>query len=365
MARRQKQEPEQPAPKRSCGPGCVVFLLVVVALVFVAYPYITGQKPIPGFEKPQAKPVPPYEPPSSPIVENQKCLPVYYYDGDAQYFVPVHFPVGDESLPINVRAKKILEKIVAGPPVDHLMKIIPDGTKINSVKIDGDLVIVDLSADIMSYGGGSAWERGIVRSVVLSMTELPGIKRVQFIIDGEKKEYLPQGTIIVDPISREGGPNTNEYLPQGKSSGYLYYLEKSGRFLVPVYWAWEGNEADPAAKLKALYANPTPPLSHSLMSPAPSGIRIEKCEISGNKLTLILDHHNFSTAFVNLNPKNFLEATILSLYQLKPFTKIDIKIGSEASNRPIWSYARFADQKDIEIPPNCYNELVVSMTPRI
>ncbi|MBU1023141.1 hypothetical protein KKB99_02545, partial [bacterium] len=61
----------------------------------------------------------------------------------------------------------------------------------------------------------------------------------------------------------------------------------------------------------------------------------------------------------------FLEATILSLYQLKPFTKIDIKIGDETSTRSIWSYSRFADLKDMAIPPNCYNELVISLTPQI
>ncbi|MFH1514595.1 MAG: hypothetical protein ABIG42_03960, partial [bacterium] len=77
MAKKRKKEPEQPAPKQStCGPGCIVFLIVVAALAFIAYPYITGQKPIPGFEKPQSKPVTPYEPPSSPVVDYQKCLPV-------------------------------------------------------------------------------------------------------------------------------------------------------------------------------------------------------------------------------------------------------------------------------------------------
>ncbi len=366
MAKSRKPEYQESKKASSCGGlGCFLFILIIIAAGVVAYPYYKDYLNLPGITiTPPAKP-PTEKPPSELVLEQFDCLPVYYYNGDAQFFVPIHLPIESENEPIDIRAKKILDKIVAGPPVDGLMKTIPAGTKINSVKTDGDLVIVDLSGDITSYGGGSTWERGIVRSIVLSLTELPGIRRVQFLVDGKQMEYLPQGTIISKPMSRKRGPNSNEYLPEGKTSGYLYYLERTGRYIVPVYWAWDGDKADVVAKLKTLYSPPVPPLSNSLISPAPSGIRIEKCEIKRNKLTLIIDHHDFASAFHNLSAMKFLKATLLTLHQFQSFTKIDIRVGDETNNRPIWTYSTFADLQDIEIPPKCYNTLDVSMTPTV
>lgn len=369
MARNKAPEPQQPkqAPRINAS-GCFIIFLLLVIVGIVAYPYIIGEKQIPDSitdyidDAQLIKPKDNDKPTPEPVLEQENCLPVYYYNGDAQYFVPIHLPVDGENLPVDIRARKVLDKIIAGPPVDGLMKIIPSGTKINSVKADGDLVIVDLSGNITSYGGGSTWERGIVRSIVLSLTELPGIRRVQFLVDGKQIEYLPQGTVIAEPMTREEGPNTNEYIPEDKSAGFLYYLEKTGRYIVPIYWTWDGDKSDLTAKLKALYNPPPPPLSNSLKSPAPTGIRIEKCQIKGNKLTLIIDHHDFASAFHKLSAKRFLKATILTLYHVKPFTKVDILVGNEESNREIWTYSPFGDLKDIEIPPKCYNTLDVSMT---
>lgn len=293
------------------------------------------------------------------------CIPVYYYDNEAQFFVPVHLPLTNESDPIDVRAGKIINMIIAGPPTEDLTGVIPEGVTVNSVKVDKDMVIVDFSKQISDYGGGAAWEKGIVQSILLSLTELPGITRVQFLVDGQKIDYLPEGTQISQPVSREGGPNSSEYLPAGKSAGYMYYLDMSGKFLVPVYWTWDGSQTDPLAKLSALYQSPPPPLSNSLMSVAPNGLQIVKCEITNNTLVLIINHQDFATAFTSRSPRMFLEATILALYQMKPFTQLDIRVGSESESLPIWSYSYFADLQDMPIPPNCYNKIEFKVNPII
>jgi spore germination protein GerM len=291
------------------------------------------------------------------------CIPVYYYDNEAQFFVPVHLPLPNESDPIDVRAGKIINMIIAGPPTDDLSGVIPEGVTVNSVKVDKNMVIVDFSKQILDYGGGAAWEKGIVQSIVLSLTELPGITKVQFLVNGEKIEYLPEGTEISQPLSREGGPNSSEYLPEGKSAGYMYYLDKSEKFLVPVYWTWDGSQNDPLAKLTALYQSPPPPLSNSLMSVAPNGTSIVKCEITNDTLLLVINHQDFATAFSGRPPDMFLKATILTLYQMKPFTQLDIRVGSESESLPIWSFSSFADLQNTPIPPNCYNRIEIKVNP--
>jgi spore germination protein GerM len=350
-----KKQESQPVSSWSFGIFLILIIVVLGLLCLVYYQSLT-RKPKPP-ENVTVTPVEEEEEqrPDIAIVSVSNCLPVYFYDGMSQHFVPVHYPLDGSDLPVDVRAKRILEKILEGPPVTSLIPVMPPGTKLNSVKQEGDLMVVDLSGELKDYKGGSTSERLIVQSILLSLTELPGVKRVQLLIDGKKEEYLPQGTVIEEPMTREGGPNSSETVPEGKVAGYLYFVQKAGDYLTPVYWTWDGSADDPRAKLESLYSEPQPQLSQGLMSPAPPGLRIEKCEINNDTLTLIIDHQSFASEFQRHSPENFLKATILTMYQFKKFSRIDIRVGDNIQNRPIWEYTPFAGLEGILVPPECYN----------
>jgi len=326
-------------------PVSIVLLVVFIALIISVY-YMFRKIPE-GIKKPPIAG-------GSEALSRFNCLPVYFYDRTAQYFVPVHFPIANtKSLPD--RVQKIVEKLISGPPpASGLQSVMPDGTKLNSVRIEGDLAFVDLNSAVTSYGGGGAWERGIVQSLLLSITELPKIDRVQILIDGKEKEYLPEGTPINKPLERGIGPNADQNPPDGKPSGYMYYLDSSRNYIVPIYWTWDGAADDPVAKLKSLYSNP-PPYPESLASPAPKDMQVIKCEVKNGMLNLVLYHPDFANVFNNRSAQKFLEATYLTVYAVKPFSKVDVRVGTGENPITLWSYAPFSMYEKLDIPPLCYN----------
>ena len=53
----------------------------------------------------------------------------------------------------------------------------------------------------MSYGGGTAAENAMLGSLVLSLTDIPGVKGVKITINGQTP-MLPEGTDVSQPVTR-------------------------------------------------------------------------------------------------------------------------------------------------------------------
>lgn len=75
------------------------------------------------------------------------------------------------------------------PKSEGLHTAIPKGTKLISASTKGDILTLDLSREFVSNSpGGSAGELMTLYSIVNTMTELPDIKKVQFLIEGQKED---------------------------------------------------------------------------------------------------------------------------------------------------------------------------------
>lgn len=124
---------------------------------------------------------------------------LYFYSANSQYLVPYSVEIrAGKNLPCN-----ILQALIKGPAKNsNLLPIFPKDVKILSLKVKDKTAYVNFSEEILSYGGGTTYEIGIVSSVVLTLTELKNIENVQFLIEGEKIKYLPEGTEIFSPLKR-------------------------------------------------------------------------------------------------------------------------------------------------------------------
>jgi len=134
--------------------------------------------------------------------ENQKGVQVYFNDKDAFYFIPVTvaLPAGasESDLP-----RAAIMALLAGPPKDSgLIRTIWPGTTLLDLKIDQGLATVNLSKQSIGYGGGTTAETALVNSLLFTLTQFDEIDRVQLIIEGKKREYLPEGSAIDRPLTR-------------------------------------------------------------------------------------------------------------------------------------------------------------------
>jgi spore germination protein GerM len=91
---------------------------------------------------------------------------------------------------------------VAGPPQSLTAVRFPAGTHVLSATVDGTTATVDLSADV-NRSGGALNESGEFKSLVWTLTSLPGIDRVAVRVAGNKIATLPGGNFELDePLRR-------------------------------------------------------------------------------------------------------------------------------------------------------------------
>jgi germination protein M len=98
--------------------------------------------------------------------------------------------------------KVTIQELLKGPRADSfLFSELPAGTTLRSFKMEGGTLVVDFSRDLLSYKGGLSGEKNIYAQLVLTLTEIPGVEKVQLLVEGEKK-ILRYGTSFQEPLSR-------------------------------------------------------------------------------------------------------------------------------------------------------------------
>ncbi len=92
---------------------------------------------------------------------------------------------------------------VAGPPSDVSAIRFPSGTHVLSASVDGTTATVDLSPEVNHPGEGALNESGEFKSLIWTLTALPGIDRVAVRVASSKVATLNGGSFELDePLRR-------------------------------------------------------------------------------------------------------------------------------------------------------------------
>ncbi|MCQ2603703.1 MAG: GerMN domain-containing protein [Spirochaetia bacterium] len=84
-----------------------------------------------------------------------------------------------------------------------LISMIPDNTKVRSIRVENGTATIDFSEEFMFNTFGSEGLKTQIQQVVYTATEFPTVKNVQILIEGKRKQYIAEGVSIEMPISRE------------------------------------------------------------------------------------------------------------------------------------------------------------------
>lgn len=99
---------------------------------------------------------------------------------------------------------QIVEQLILGPKEKGHFQTVPPETKIRNIKTEGGICYVDLSNEFISkHTGGSTAEIFTIYSIVNSLTELKDVKKVQFLIDGEKVTTYKGSLDISKPLAKK------------------------------------------------------------------------------------------------------------------------------------------------------------------
>lgn len=118
--------------------------------------------------------------------------------GDSSIF---YVPVTRVVTAGNELVQAVLEELFKGPrPGSKLFSDLPVGTKLQSFSLQGGILMVNLSQELLQYQGGRSGEENIINQLVLTLTAIPGVERVQILVEGETP-LLPYGTSLGGPLA--------------------------------------------------------------------------------------------------------------------------------------------------------------------
>lgn len=179
---------------RSAAALLAALMLLLTALGCGSKAGVTGQQKTPASsqaanetQKPKAK----------------KKITLYFGDKEAMYLLPEEREVEPGDKPL---AEVIVEELIKGPQSPELSRTIPAETRLLGIRVENGVAYVDFSREIQTkHWGGSAGEAMTIFSVVNSLARLPGIERVQFLVEGKVQESLVGHADTTQPIA----PNWN------------------------------------------------------------------------------------------------------------------------------------------------------------
>ena len=171
----------------------VAVVVIILGLVFIWYFFQAG-----GATSPTS--------PLRNLMSNQGNLPpnqvVLYYTKDGKQLVPTVADIGTAGMSANDKAKQIISKLLEGQDAAFLKSPIPPGTKLNSVFINGNIVIVNLSREYMeNLRGGVDAELLAIYSIVNSLLyNIENADAVQILVDSNKVMTLGGAVDIESPL---------------------------------------------------------------------------------------------------------------------------------------------------------------------
>ncbi|MDO4581535.1 MAG: GerMN domain-containing protein [Bacillota bacterium] len=132
--------------------------------------------------------------------EDSRPLTYYLGDGQAMYLVPRTIAVPD-TLSAEEQARLILSALLNQSGAEGLAGVLWPGTELLGLELQEGVAVCDFSEQLTAYGGGTAFEFMLVNALVYSLCGVEGIDSVQILIEGEQREYLPEGSDISRPLT--------------------------------------------------------------------------------------------------------------------------------------------------------------------
>ncbi|MCC6502645.1 MAG: GerMN domain-containing protein [Deltaproteobacteria bacterium] len=135
-----------------------------------------------------------------PAKKEMKDITVFFSDEDGIYLKAEKQQVKKGAL--DMEAAEAVQALINGPQDAKSGKTLPNGTKLLSVRIDGQVAIVDLSPEVMTnHEGGSSGELQTIYSIVNTLAlSFPEIKEVQILVAGNREETIAGHIDITTPL---------------------------------------------------------------------------------------------------------------------------------------------------------------------
>ena len=108
------------------------------------------------------------------------------------------------SSPLTTAVNALIEGPRAGELTNDMMSLIPEGSKLLGARVEGGTAFLDFNEEFRFNALGIEGYRAQVEQLVYTVTEFPTVDQVQFLVEGQRIDYLGgEGFWVGAPLSRE------------------------------------------------------------------------------------------------------------------------------------------------------------------
>ena len=118
----------------------------------------------------------------------QTIVTLYYVDKETSEIKPEARMVDIKDI-MESPYEKILNLLLEGPKNENLISVIPQGTKLNKVTLDGNCLNIDFSSEILNFDNNAVnLKDNLINCIVNTVTELTEVNEVKFLVNGESAQ---------------------------------------------------------------------------------------------------------------------------------------------------------------------------------
>jgi len=136
-----------------------------------------------------------------PPSASDKTYKLYFSNDNLEKLVPEDRQIDQSIWPkldLTQKASLVMSELIQGPQSNNLIPTIAPTTKLLSITTKNGLATVDFSRDIRDdFPGGALAESMTIRSIIWSLTQIPGINGVRILVNGEFGDSIG-GHILLD-----------------------------------------------------------------------------------------------------------------------------------------------------------------------
>lgn len=314
----------------------LALLIVAIALACTwtlwGRPADTAAAPTPTPEPtPDAEPSAPTDADAAASSDNgaQKVSTIVYYQDNYGYLVPVMCSVPMQDGIAKATLKLMVQSVGNDMQAARLglRTVLPENTRID-LDISNGLARIDLSKEVLDMADAAA-ETNMIEAIVQTLTEFESVDRVEFLIDGQKREALTHGTPVGGEFTR-GDINLEAAEPTISLSAAepvtLYFPADSGAVIVPVT---RMVRSTPDINTAVLELAKGPSNEEMLESVVPAGCGLIDVKVENGVAKL-----NFTGEFVNLvqnsdGGRMALKALVLTCTQFDGIRGVEIYVDGQ------------------------------------
>ena len=118
----------------------------------------------------------------------QTIVTLYYVDKETSEIKPEARMVDIKDI-MESPYEKILNLLLEGPKNENLISVIPQGSKLNKVTLDGNCLNIDFSSEILNFDNNAVnLKDNLINCIVNTVTELTEVNEVKFLVNGENAQ---------------------------------------------------------------------------------------------------------------------------------------------------------------------------------